>query len=145
MNIITSDKSNFLGRKPLVVASDILPLYKKAENNDLDAIFDLSRHFFSFDGNTGQLQSALYYKNLLIENFPADYDLYSCAVTMTDIAHILGLLDRLEESKEWFVKAYRYVFENYPNEDRRAILEEIGYFISLDTFGFNLKEIIVTG
>lgn len=143
MNNLRIDKIIPLGSKPLAVPSGILSLYKRAEQNDLDAIFDLSRHYFSFENNTEHLQSALYYKSLLIENYPADYDPYSCAVTMTDIAHILGLLNRLEESKEWFVKAYKYVFENYPNEDRRGILEEIGYFISLDTFGFNLKEIIV--
>ncbi|MCB9352232.1 MAG: hypothetical protein H6573_32775 [Lewinellaceae bacterium] len=88
MNNITLNKSNILGRKPIAVAFDILPLYKKAERNDLDAVFDLSRHFFSFEEETEHLQAALYYKSLLVENFPADYDPYTCAVTMTDIAHI---------------------------------------------------------
>lgn len=137
------NESNILGRKPIAVASAILPLYKRAENNDLDAIFDLSRYFFSFENDTGHLQSALYYKSLLIENYPADYDPYPAAVTMTDIAHIFGLLESPEKSKDWFVRTYKYVFENYSNEERRAILEEIGYFISLETFGFELRNIII--
>ena len=143
MNNITLNKSNILGRKPIAVAFDILPLYKKAERNDLDAVFDLSRHFFSFEEETEHLQAALYYKSLLVENFPADYDPYTCAVTMTDIAHIFGLLEKREEAKEWFVRTYKYVFENYPDEDRRAVLEEIGYFISLEAFGVELRDIIV--
>ncbi|NET35547.1 MAG: hypothetical protein F6K19_26570 [Cyanothece sp. SIO1E1] len=144
MNQHIANSSEPLGQKPLVVTPDILSLYKRAENDDLDAIFDLSRHFFSFEGNTNHLQAALYYKSLVVNNFPSDYDLYSCAVTMTDIAHIFGLLDNLEESKGWFVKTYRYVFNNYHAEERRNVLEEIGYFISLDAFGFNLREVIVT-
>ncbi len=137
MKQIITNSSEILGHKPLVVTQDILSLYKRAEKDDLDAIFDLSRHFFSFDGNTGRLQAALYYKSLLVKNFPPDYDPYSCAVTRTDIAHILGLLDRLEESKEWFAKTYKYVFDNYHAEERRDVLEEIGYFISMDAFGFD--------
>ena len=62
---------------------------------------------------------------------------------MTDIAHIFGLLEKPEEAKEWFVRTYKYVFENYPDEDRRAVLEEIGYFISLAAFDFDLKKIMM--
>lgn len=90
MNNIPLKKLNTIGRKPIAVASDILSLYKRAEQNDLDAVFDLSRHFFSFEVETGYLQAALYYKSMLVENYPVDYNPYACAVTMTDIAHILG-------------------------------------------------------
>lgn len=144
MNNFIIDKSNKLGRKPSAVAFEILPLYKKAEKDDLDAIFDLSRYFFNFETDTGHLQSALYYKSLLIENYPADHDPYPAAVTMTDIAHVFGVLEKLEEAKEWFVKAYKYVFDNFPAEDRRAMLEEIGFFISLEAFGFEIRDIIVS-
>ena len=58
---------------------------------------------------------------------------------MTDIAHIFGVLEKLEDAQEWFVKAYKFVFDNYPAEDRRAILKEIGFFISLDVFDFELN------
>lgn len=143
MNNLTIDKSNTLGRKPPAVAYAMLPLYKKAEQGDLDAIFDLSRYFFSFENDTGHLQSALYYKSLLIGNYPTDCDPYPAAVTMTDIAHIFGLQGELETAKEWFVQTYKYVFDNYAEEDRRDILEEIGFFISLEVFDFELKEIIL--
>ena len=132
--------TNTLGVKPLVVPSDIISLYKRAEQEDLDAIFDLSRHYFSFERNTGQLYEALYYKSLLVENYPADHDPYACAVTMTDIAHIFGLLDKYDEAKEWFVKAYKYVFSSYSNDERRDILEEIGLFVSLDIFEIKLSD-----
>ena len=143
MNNLTIDKSNTLGRKPSAVAYDILPLYKRAEQNDLDAIFGLSRYFFSFEKDTGHLQSALYYKSLLIENYPTDHDRYPAAVTMTDIAHIFGLQGKLGKAKEWFVQTYKYVFDNYAAEDRRAILEEIGFFISLGAFDFEQNEILL--
>lgn len=144
MNNFIIDKSNKLGRKPSAVAFEILPLYKKAEKDNLDAIFDLSRYFFSFETDTGHLQSALYYKSLLIENYPADHDPYPVAVTMTDIAHIFGLQGKLLVAKEWFVQTYKYVFDNYAAEDRRDFLEEIGFFISLEAFRFELKEIIAS-
>lgn len=135
--------STTLGRKPLAVPPEILPLYKRADRDDLDAIFDLSRYYFSYEGNKGHLQAALYYKSLLIRNYPEDYDPYSCVVTMTDIAHILGLLDDREAAKDWFIKTYKYVFENYSGKDRRSILEETGYFNSLEAFDFDLKEMIM--
>jgi hypothetical protein len=136
--------ANTLGVKPLIVPSDIIGLYKRAEQEDLDAIFDLSRHYFSFERNTSQLYAALYYKSLLVENYPAGHDPYACAVTMTDIAHIFGLLDKYDEAKEWFVKTYEYVSNSYPNDEHEEILEEIGFFISLEAFGVGLEEIIMT-
>lgn len=143
MNNFIIDKSNTLGRKPSAVAFEILPLYKKAEKDDLDAIFDLSRYFFNFETDTGHLQSALYYKSLLIENYPTDNDRYPAAVTMTDIAHIFGLQGKLGKAREWFVQTYKYVFDNYAAEDRRDILEEIGFSISLEAFGLELRYIIM--
>ena len=142
MKPTTLNYSNTLGRKPLVVDPEILYFYKKADQNDLDAIFELSRYFFDFDYQSEQLQAALYYKSLLVANYPVDYDPYPCAVTLTDIGHIFGLLEEPENAKEWFRKAYRFVFERYPPEERRGILGKVGTYSSLEYFEIELNKLI---
>ena len=137
--------SNLLGQKPLVVNQTILPTYKRAEAGDLEAIFDMSRYFYNYQYKTESLNAALYYKSLILENYPLEEQgPYPYAVTMIEIAQIFDQLDQKEASKDYFKKCYKDIFLNSHESERRALLDEIEFFEVISSLGFEPNEIIVT-
>ena len=122
--------ANLLGQKPHCVESVMHPIFKRAESGDMDAIFDMSRYYWNYEYQTESLQSALYYKSLFVENYPEgdDVNYYSCAITMLEIAQILCELEQKETAIRYFIKCYKTIFANYPEMERRAILEDIEFF-----------------
>ena len=137
--------ANLIGQKPLVVNQTILPTYKRAEAGDLEAIFDMSRYFYNYSYETGSLNAALYYKSLLLENYPLEEQgPYPYTVTMIEIARIFYQLDQKEVAKDYFKKCYKDIFLNCPESERRELLQDIEFFEVLSSLDFEASEIIVT-
>ena len=110
-----------------------------------EAIFDRSRYFYNYQHETEHLYAALYYKSLLLENYPLEEqgsDLY--VINMIGIAQILFQLDQKEAAKVYFKNCYKDIFLDSSEPERRALLEEIEFLEVISSLGFEAIEIIVT-
>ena len=133
---------NILGRQPDILPEPLRRFGDMANQGDMNAVFELSRAFYNQKDKVEDLDAALYYKSLLVENFPEERDPYSCAVTLLEIALIFAEKADMEASKHWFQKTYQYVKVNYMPHRRLYLLTEIDFFEAVVESGLSMAKVI---
>ena len=133
---------NILGRQPDILPEPLRRFGDMTNQGDINAVFELSRAFYNQKDQVEDLEAALYYKSLLVENFPEERDPYSCAMTLLEIALIFAEKADMEASKYWFRKTYQYVKVNYMVHRRLYLLTDIEFFESVVVSGFKISEMI---
>lgn len=108
----------------------IRPYWQQAHTGDINAVFELSRYLYAHEGYSEDLDGALYYKSILVENFPAERDPYTCAVTLMEIGMIYAEKAMREEALTWFRKAYAFIKENSPTDQGLRLMVESGFSTS---------------
>ncbi|PHN04378.1 hypothetical protein [Flavilitoribacter nigricans] len=131
-----------LGAQPTIIDSRLRPYWQQAQTGDINAVFELSRYLYAHEGYSEDLDGALYYKSILVENFPAERDPYTCAVTLMEIGMIYAEKAMREEALTWFRKAYAFIQENYSSDQRLQLMVEIGFFDFVVESGFSIHEIV---
>ncbi|PHN05408.1 hypothetical protein [Flavilitoribacter nigricans] len=137
-----SASNQTLGAQSTLIDPRLRPYWQQARAGDINAVFELSRYLYAHEGYSEDLDGALYYKSILVENFPAERDTYTCAVTLMEIGMIYAEKAMREEALTWFRRAYTFIKEGYPTDQGLQLMVEIGFFDFVVESGFSVGVVI---